>query len=231
MDVLLWCSITLPFLFNAFSLSKDKLHQRRLIYIYMVQMPWLVCKLLKNLGVFNLETLCAYKDERQIVFNKGHTQLQGTDYDNVMWQGAFFPAVCVSQSDRNRIQLRSGIVGVGGTDKPLLLDLITSREGTVLLKLFSLFSGGREIEIQSRHWILRAKILWAITSLERKNQKQMQSIGHGFSVCAKSYIPSWSRLLRRSLSHLVRMSGKDSHCNRERLPPWLSCSRQLCFCI
>ena len=77
----------------------------------MVQMPQLVYKLLKNLGVFNLETRCASTDEREIAFNKGHTHLQGTDCDSVMWRAAFFPAACVSQSDQNRIQLRSGIVG------------------------------------------------------------------------------------------------------------------------
>lgn len=36
------------------------------------------------MGVFNLETRCAFKDERGTAFNKGQPQLQGVDCENVM---------------------------------------------------------------------------------------------------------------------------------------------------
>ena len=64
-------------------------------------MSSLVCELLKNLGVFNLETRCAYKDEKGIAFYKGCTQF--TELMVKRSWAAFFLAVCISQSDRNRI--------------------------------------------------------------------------------------------------------------------------------
>lgn len=78
MDILLWVFDRHPFPFQCFLISSQKrncIKEGEYNYIYVAQMPRLVCELLKNLGIFNLEIRCA--SEREIVFDEDALKARG----------------------------------------------------------------------------------------------------------------------------------------------------------
>lgn len=86
MDILLWLFDRHPFPFQCFLISSQKrncIKEGEYNYIYVAQMPRLVCELLKNLGIFNLEIRCAF--EREILSLTRTLSKQGADRENVVW--------------------------------------------------------------------------------------------------------------------------------------------------